>query len=139
VGALLVVTVIAVIIGLSGGSHSATPRPAPEATPVVQPLELIALAHEREADRLTVRGIVRNPAARSLPLALTAVVQIFSHDGALVGSGQGGIDVADLAPGAERTFVITVPTADEVARYRVSFRSDDTVVPHVDRRQGIKS
>jgi hypothetical protein len=42
-----------------------------------------------------------------------------------------------LAPGSETAFVVTVPHANEVGRYRVSFRSDDRVVPHVDRRDSV--
>ena len=34
----------------------------------------------------------------------------------------------------EATFVVTVPGAGAVDRYRVSFRTDDRIVPHVDRR-----
>jgi hypothetical protein len=30
--------------------------------------------------------------------------------------------------------VITIPGMADVGRYRVSFRTDDGVVPHVDRR-----
>jgi hypothetical protein len=39
-----------------------------------------------------------------------------------------------MRPGTESVFVVTVPGAADVGRYRVSFRSDDRIVPHVDRR-----
>ena len=42
--------------------------------------------------------------------------------------------VTALAAGAEAPFVVTLPDADSVDRYRVSFRTDDRIVPHVDRR-----
>ena len=38
-------------------------------------------------------------------------------------------------PGGESRFVVSVPSAADVGRYRVSFRTDDRVVPHVDRRE----
>ena len=41
----------------------------------------------------------------------------------------------DLRPAtAGAGFIVTVPHAGEVGRYRVSFRSDDRIVPHVDHR-----
>ena len=39
-------------------------------------------------------------------------------------------------PGRRRTFVVVVSDADRVERYRVSFRTADNVIPHVDRRAG---
>src|SRR5262249_7213303 len=51
---------------MTSGSHRAAPAPAanqatPAGLPNPAPLELVALAHERAGDDLTVRGIVRNP------------------------------------------------------------------------------
>ena len=112
----------------------AAPAPAPAAAPQATPLELIALGHERQPDRLTVRGIVRNPTAGAEVRQLNAVVLLFDHDGGFVATARAPIDGADLAPGAERTFVVSLPAGVDVERYRVSFRSDDHVVPHVDHR-----
>jgi hypothetical protein len=138
VGALVVAAVIAGVMMTSGGRQ---PRPAstaaampPASTDVV--LELVALGHEREADRLTVRGVIRTPPASSDVNHLTAVVLLFTREGGFIGSGRAEVDARVTAPGAERTFVVTVPASDEVGRYRVSFRSDDQVIPHVDRRSG---
>jgi hypothetical protein len=139
-GALVVVTIVGAVLTISGrpesGGGTAVPAAdAPRADPApAAPLELLALAHEREAHRLTIRGIVRNPPAGMLQHEVTAVVQLYSRDGGFVASGRGPIDGPDLAPGAERAFVINVPTAADVGRYRVSFRRDDQIVPHVDRR-----
>jgi len=109
---------------------------APAAAPAqAAPLELTALTHERDADHLTVRGIVRNPASGTEVSRLTAVVSLFGRDGGFLTSGQAAIDAAALAPGAESWFVVTVPAGGEVGRYRVSFKRDDRVVPHVDRRE----
>ena len=94
----------------------------------------MALGHERDADRLTIRGVVRNPPSGSHVSGLTAVVFLFSRDGGFLTSGRAAIDASALAPGAESPFVVTVAGAADVGRYRVSFRTDDGVVPHVDRR-----
>jgi hypothetical protein len=110
---------------------TATAAPAPNAA---SPLELLALGDERAGDALTVRGIVRNPADGASVGRLTAVVLLFTPDGGFLDSGRAELDAASLRPGGESTFAITVPRAAGVARYRVSFRTDDRVVPHLDRR-----
>ena len=99
------------------------------------PLELVALGYEREGDRLTVRGIVRNPSSGAPLDALTAVVFLFNGDGRFLGSGRATVESPALGPGGESAFLVTVPGARAVGRYRVSFRSEDRVVPHVDRRE----
>jgi hypothetical protein len=99
------------------------------------PLELLALGHERDGDRLTVRGVIRNPGTSGETYKLTAVVLLFSRDGAFLASGRAAVAAPDLGPGRESTFIVTVPDAGAVGRYRVSFRTDDRVVPHVDRRK----
>jgi hypothetical protein len=99
------------------------------------PLELVALGHERDADRLTIRGIVRNPRSGGVVSGLTAVVFLFNRDGGFLTSGRAAIVASALAPGAESPFAVTVAGAADVGRYRVSFRTGDSVVPHVDRRE----
>jgi len=133
---------VAVVFGRgvsgSGRNGAAQAPPATEAArpnpPAPVPLELVALGHARDGDQLTVRGIVRNPRAGTAINGLTAVVFLFKSDGGFTGSGRAAIGSAALGPGGESTFVVTVPAARDVARYRVSFRTDDRVVPHVDRR-----
>jgi hypothetical protein len=39
-----------------------------------------------------------------------------------------------LGPGGETAFTVTVPGVTNVGRYRLSFRTEDRVVPHVDHR-----
>ena len=102
------------------------------ATP--QPIELVALGHEREGDRLTVRGIVRNPSSGAALDHVTAVVLLFREDGGFLGSGRATVESQALGPGGETAFAVTVPGASNVGRYRVSFRCEDRVVPHIDRR-----
>jgi hypothetical protein len=94
----------------------------------------MTLGHERDADTLTVRGMLRNPASGRELTQLTAVVLLFNHEGGFVASGRAAVQAPTLEPGAETTFVITIPGVADVGRYRVSFRTTDRVVPHVDRR-----
>jgi hypothetical protein len=144
IAAAIVALVIGTLVMSSDRSTSAHARRPPAATaarPAAAavtttaelPLELIALGHEREKDRLTVRGVVRgaSPAASG---PLTAVVLLFNREGSEIGNGRAEVAPAGPDPAGERTFVITVPSAGDVGRYRISFRSADHVVPHVDRR-----
>ena len=144
-GVGIAAAIVALVIGTlvltsdrSTSEHARRPAaaaaPAPAATTTADvPLELIALGHEREKDRLTVRGVVRGtkPAASD---PLTAVVLLFNREGSEIGSGRAEVAPAGPDPAGDRTFVITVPSAGDVGRYRISFRSADHVVPHVDRR-----
>lgn len=99
----------------------------------VTPLELTALTHERSGRQLTVRGIVGNPPTAGDVRDVTAVVFLFDRDGHFMTSGRADID--RLAPGAQSPFAVTIADAGDVGRYRVSFRSGDRIVPHVDRRE----
>ena len=133
---------IAVVIGVLGhsgqqvaeGRASVAREHAATTAVAAGPLELVALGHERDAEGLVVRGVLRNPSNGSELDALTAVVLLFNHDGGLVTSGRAAVQAVRLEPGSETTFVVTVPGAVGVERYRVSFRSEDRVVPHVDHR-----
>jgi hypothetical protein len=138
---------LAVVLGGAGRSTGVEPRsdaaqqaPSAEngtpenATMTNAPLELVALGHERDADSLTVRGVLRNPASGKELGQLTAVVLLFNHDGGFVASGRAAVQAPTLEPGGETTFVITIPGVADVERYRVSFRIEDRVVPHVDVR-----
>ena len=98
------------------------------------PLELVSLAHEREGDTLTVRGSIRNPVSGLEMDRLTAVVFVFDRDGGLLASGRAPVESQALIPGGESTFAVTIPGAGRIARYRVSFRSGDRIVAHVDKR-----
>ena len=137
IGVFMFGSAAALAIVLSAGSRSVA-NPATRANAVTaaraMPLELVALGHEREGDRLTVRGVVRNPASGERLDSLTAVVFLFNHDGGFLASGRAAVESAPLGPGGESAFVVTVPGANDVERYRVSFRTDDRIVPHVDRR-----
>jgi hypothetical protein len=140
-GALVVGTLGALLLFVTSGarpaaSTGAQARPTTAAAAHAEagsPLELVALGHEREDDRLTVRGIVRNPAAGRTLSDVTAVVMLFNQQGGFVTSGRAAIP-GTLAPGGEAPFTVTVPGAADVGRYRVSFRTTEGILPHVDRR-----
>lgn len=112
-------------------SHS---RQAAIAAAEASPLELVSLRHERRGGRLAVTGLVRNPAAGSQVDSLAAVVFLFDQQGGFITSARANVDFLKLAPGDESPFVINVDAPASVARYRVSFRNDAGIVPHVDRR-----
>jgi hypothetical protein len=99
-----------------------------------QVLQLLSLDDERGDDHLTVRGVVRNPPRGSEVDHLTAVVLLFNQQGSFLTSGRSPVESTTFQPGTEAKFVVTVPGAADVGKYRVSFRTDDRVVPHVDRR-----
>ncbi len=142
--AAIVAFVAAGAVGAAGAfalNRDAATSAAPIATPAAPvadvPLELVALGHDRAGTGLTVRGIVRNPAGSASRSGLSAFVQIYDDRGGLLTTGSAPVASAALEPGAESTFVIVVPNADRVERYRVSFRSADNVIPHMDRRAGV--
>lgn len=129
---VLVVGSGAVVAVLSSGPKTTDAAVSAPVTAASAPLELVALTHEREGNRLTVRGVVRNPDGVGPVEPLTAVVFVFNHTGGFVGSNR--TSVGSLPSGAEAGFVVAVPDVNDVGRYRVSFRTADRVVPHVDRR-----
>jgi hypothetical protein len=139
-GGLVVATAAAAAIVFSGEPSTApaatAERQTAAATPTAAapPLELVALAHERDGDALTVRGVVHNPPSGAEMDRLVAVVFLFSREGQFLASGRAAVESSALIPGGESTFVVTVPAPAEVGRYRVSFRSDDRVISHVDKR-----
>ena len=105
-----------------------------EATKSAAPLELISMRYERKGTTLTVSGLVKNPRSGVKVNGLTAVVFAFNSNGAFIASGRAPLDFNALAPGDESPFIVNVPNVTNVARYRVTFRSGDTVVRHIDRR-----
>jgi hypothetical protein len=127
---------VGIFVGAMRHRVTSAEEPRQEAAPAAasQALELLSLNHERGGDHLTVRGVVRNPSRGSEVDHLTAVVLLFNEQGGFLTSARSPVDAAELEPGNEAKFVVTVPAATDVGKYRVSFRTDDRVVPHVDRR-----
>jgi hypothetical protein len=112
---------------------------SPEGTSAVavgpnSPLELVSLSHARQNDRLAVSGLVRNPVNGKPVERLSAVVFLFDRMGTFVTSSRAHVDFLKLGAGDESPFVVAIDAPATVSRYRVSFRTDDGVVPHIDRR-----
>lgn len=125
---------IIVVVAMTGDRHASLPA----ATQAVaqegsEALELLSMRHSRQGDTLKVTGLVRNPAAAA-PGDIMAVVFAFDREGGFVASGRAPLEFAAIANGDESPFAVTVPEVKEVGRYRVSFRTADGVVRHVDRR-----
>ena len=128
---VLAASLMAIPARIAGSApRAASPPPAP----IERPLELVALEHERDGERLVVRGLGRNPAGASERLGLTAVVALVGHNGDVISSARAAIPTVKLAPGETTPFVVTATDAADVDRFRISFRTDGRVEPHVDRR-----
>ena len=133
---------VCVVSAAVGFTVIAARRPHPPSTRAVEasrpasevPLELLALENERDGDQLIVRGIVRNPVDAAERDGLAAVVLVFGHDGSLISTGRATVPAVRLGPGATTPFVVNVNGAAGVDRFRLSFRTDARIEPHVDRR-----
>jgi heme exporter protein D len=134
---LAIATVVFFIV-ITGGfiytMSGSDAEPAAAAAATGAPLELVSLSHARRDARLAVSGLVRNPVAGKPVEKLSAVVFLFDRAGTFVTSARAQVDFLKLGAGDESPFVISIDAPTTVARYRVSFRTDDGVVPHIDRR-----
>ena len=98
-------------------------------------IELVSLVHERTpSGDLDLRGEVHNTERGASLENVTAVAMLFDQQGAFLASARAPLEANTVTRGGEATFVIRVPGATEAGRYRVSFRSHDHIIPHVDRR-----
>src|SRR5438552_3390974 len=59
---------------------------------------------------------------------------IYEKDGALISTGRAAVPAGRLGPGATTPFVVSIAGAASVDRFRLSFRTDARIEPHVDRR-----
>lgn len=99
-------------------------------------LELLSLRDSRDADSLTITGLVQNPRGGAPLTRVTVTAYTFDDKGSFLASGRALIDVTSLAPGDESPFVVSVPITSVVARYRIGFRTEDgRVIAHIDKRQ----
>jgi hypothetical protein len=132
------VALVALAIGAMAWSGSSAPEETTAGVPEAasRPLELVALSHARTGEGLTISGMVRNPDGGISRAHLTAVVFVFDQQGTFLTSTRAAIEPVNLDPGSQSSFAVTVPQARGVSRYRVSFRTDLGVIPHVDRRAG---
>jgi hypothetical protein len=144
IGLFVFATLAALGVVFSSGSRATAIPPAAANAPAEParaaaagaqvPLELVALGQERAGDHLIVRGVIQNPPAGARVDRLIAVAFLFDRDGGFLTSGRAPIETTALPPGGESAFSIDVPGAANVARYRVSFRTESVVIPHVDKR-----
>ena len=136
---LLLVPAIGVLIvglALTGIYFWNQPQTSAAAASVTSaPLELVALRHERQGTTLIVSGVVRNPHAGRKIKGLSAVAFTFDRQGAFLTSGRASLDFPQLVAGEESPFSVSVPQSAGVGRYRISFRTEDGMVPHIDRRE----
>jgi hypothetical protein len=140
-GGLGLVIASVILISLTASGRNAERRPpaggsaaAPQGT--VIGLELLSLRDARQAGALTITGLVHNPHDGATLAGVTVTAYAFDDKGAFLASGRAAIDVTALAPGDESPFVVSVPTTETVARYRIGFRGEDgRVIAHIDKRQ----
>ena len=136
----LAVAAVVLSVGLLGGLVWMMAAPRGTSAAAVgpnSPLELVSLRHERRKEKLAVSGLVRNPAAGQPVERLSAVVFLFDRQGGFVTSAKADVDFLKLGAGDESPFVVSLDAPATVSRYRVSFRTDDGIVPHLDRRAAV--
>jgi hypothetical protein len=134
--AVIALAVVAIVGGRRGEAVEGAPTAATALAAEGAPLELVTLRHAREGSTLTISGIVRNPGDAPSRQGVAAVVFLFDRNGGFVTSARAALDYQALGAGEESPFVVSFPNAGEVGRYRVSFRTEQAIVPHVDRRAG---
>jgi hypothetical protein len=128
-GAVIVTVAAGALVLVSGAVSSGS-----AALAAAPPLELLSLSHTTEEGQLAITGSVRNPAGAPARANLTAVMLFFDRDGAYLGSDRRLLTSPTLGPGQSSSFLVVSRLA-RVARYRVSFRSDDErALAHVDLR-----
>lgn len=132
--AVIVSMAVVLLIGVGVQLRSGDPAEARGAI-TEAPIELMSMGHVRERGAFTVRGLVRNPRGGRAVDHVSAVIFIFDRQGNYLTSSRAPIDVVMLDPGGESPFVVSVPRAGDVGRYRVTFRTDLGVVRHIDRRE----
>jgi hypothetical protein len=137
VGLLALIVFVTVARGVSRSEAPTTADSTAEThqTPSPAVVDLVSLTHERGADgQLELRGEVRGRSNGAMMEHITAVALLFDRQGAYLSSSRAPLEPHTTSDGAAAAFFISVPDAERVGRYRVSFRDGDRVVPHVDRR-----
>ena len=137
--ALIATSVVLFALAASGtktSARGATPPAAVKSTVPAAGLELLSLRDSRQADALTITGLVHNPRGGSPLSRVTVTAYTFDDKGSFLASGRALLDVTAFAPGDDSPFVVTVPVTGTVARYRIGFRAEDgSVIAHIDKRQ----
>jgi hypothetical protein len=96
-----------------------------------QTLELLSMTHAREGGALIVTGLVHN-ASHTETAPLTTIVTALDREGQIV--ARGSAPLAGLGPGKTLPFTVRIDHSGPLGRYRVSFRNNAGVLPHIDRR-----
>jgi hypothetical protein len=133
----LAMAAVVLFVGLAAGLFWMMSGPRGTTAAAVgpnMPLELVSLRHDRQNTKLAVSGLVRNPVTGRPVEHLSAVVFLFDPQGTFMTSATAPVDFIKLGVGDESPFVVALDAPANVARYRVSFRTDEGVVPHIDRR-----
>jgi len=147
----IAVAAVCIVVALVAATVTARRSDAPQATevvtapaakteapapPAVVPISLKALTHARErSGDLTVTGTVQNPAGGAALDHLMAVVDAIDGADQVVATVTSGVDAPMLMAGDTTRFVVAIPRADDVARYRVRFRlRDGSAIEHRDAR-----
>jgi hypothetical protein len=130
-----VIAVIAFLMLFPSPQPSAATGDADGPAAASPSLQLVALDAIRSGDSLLVRGNVRNPGGGSRVAPVSVVVVGLGRAGQMIARAEGDLEPADLGPGSEAMFSVTMTDAGDVVRYRVGFRVTDRVVPHVDDRE----
>jgi hypothetical protein len=138
--ALAMVVASVILFALAAGGTKASARSGATANAAAGTaaagLELLSLRDARQADALTITGLIHNPQSGTSLSRVTVTAYTFDDKGSFLASGRALIDVTMFAPGDESPFVVTVPVTGTVARYRIGFRAEDGhVISHVDKRQ----
>jgi hypothetical protein len=139
IGAVVVSATLATVLTLGSGDHSAARSAAASEAPgfaETVSLELMSLEHEVESGGLVIRGTVIERSGGPSNPPLTATIFALNRDGVVVGSGLAPLENAAMSTsgGVESSFVVRITGVGEIQRYRVSFRSGDRTISHVDRR-----
>lgn len=126
---VLLVGVMAATAALGTGAESGGTRGTSKA------LELLSLTHAVKDNGLHITGLVRNPDGNETVTQVVAVVFVFDAKNNFLSSARAPLDFTNLGSGEESPFVVTIPAAESVGRYRVSFRRlEGGLIPHVDKR-----
>jgi hypothetical protein len=117
----------------SGASRAPAGVPATRPT---EPLALVALEHSLDRrGRLTITGVVSNPAAGDRLDAVVSVITVFDRQGQPLVTRTAPVAIAPLAPDAQAPFAATIAGVRGISRFTVAFQSaDGRAIPHVDRR-----
>ncbi|MGE0812604.1 MAG: hypothetical protein AB7O28_14995 [Vicinamibacterales bacterium] len=126
-----------IVVGVAGALLVSGRTPGAGAAVRATPLELVALGHQRADGALAISGLVRNPAAAAALPAVDAEVRVFDASGILIATRSVTLGAAPFAAGQEAPFAVTLGDLPTAARYRVSFSSGGTMLPHVDRRTNL--